>query len=230
MDSAAYLAHLRQELDAFRACLSGDLSAPVEHCGDWTLRELAEHQGRGDLWAAAAVTERRGDYPAPPVPTDPVSLARWFDTASATLLAALDTDPSREAWTFYPPHTVGFWQRRRSLEVLVHRWDAEHALGRPGPLDAELAADGVAEVFDTMAPRQVALGRAAPPEHAIRLTATDTGGSWTSGPDEPVAAITGTAAELLLLLWGRLPHTHETFTWHGDKPAALRVLAGPLVP
>lgn len=48
---------------------------------------------------------------------------------STTLLMALDTDPNANAWTFHPPHTVGFWQRRRALKALIHRWDAENALG-----------------------------------------------------------------------------------------------------
>ncbi|MGI5328418.1 hypothetical protein [Actinomadura nitritigenes] len=39
------------------------------------------------------------------------------------------------------------------LEALVHRWDAENALGNRRPLDPVLAGEGVAEVFDTMAPR-----------------------------------------------------------------------------
>jgi hypothetical protein len=56
MDSAGYLAHLRRELGVFEACLSGDLSAPVTHCGDWTLYDLADHLGGGNLRAAAAVT------------------------------------------------------------------------------------------------------------------------------------------------------------------------------
>jgi hypothetical protein len=66
-----YLAHLRQELAALGDCLGGDLSAPVEHCGDWTLYDLASHLGGGNLWAAAAVTEQRGDYEAAPAPRDP---------------------------------------------------------------------------------------------------------------------------------------------------------------
>ncbi|WP_345457544.1 maleylpyruvate isomerase N-terminal domain-containing protein [Actinoallomurus oryzae] len=66
----AFLAHLRRELTVFSACLNGDLSAPVEHCGDWTLHDLAEHLGRGNLWAAAAVTEQHSHYEAPPAPRD----------------------------------------------------------------------------------------------------------------------------------------------------------------
>ncbi|WP_406354539.1 maleylpyruvate isomerase family mycothiol-dependent enzyme [Streptomyces sp. NBC_00658] len=231
MDSASLLLHLRRELDGFRACLDGDLAAPVEHCGDWTLYDLADHLGSGNLWAATAVTEGHGDLKPAAAPRDPAALGRWFDATSETLLTALDNDPSTAAWTFYPPHTVGFWQRRRCLETLVHGWDAEHALGVPAPpLDADLVHDGVSEVFDTMAPRQTARGRAAPPQVALRLEATDTGATWTYGPGTPVAVLTGTAESLLLTLWGRLPRNDDALTWTGDRHAGQRVLDGPLVP
>jgi uncharacterized protein (TIGR03083 family) len=257
-----YLAHLRQELAAFEDCLDGDLSAPVEHCGDWTLYDLASHLGGGNLWAAAAVTEQRGDYEAGPAPRDPSAVAAWFNGTGGVLLAALDADPSASAWTIAPPPTVGFWQRRRAQEALIHRWDAEHALGTAGPLDPALADDGIAEVIDTMAPRQVRLGRTAAPAHAVGLHATDTG-SWrilgpgdpdaavsgsrrtlgpgnpvttasesrrTLGPGDPVATASGTAADLLLLLWGRLDAGDPAVTWDGDSELARSVLAGALVP
>ncbi|WP_374293550.1 maleylpyruvate isomerase family mycothiol-dependent enzyme [Streptomyces olivochromogenes] len=156
------------------------------------------------------------------------ALMRWFDEASETLLKALDTDPSAPAWTFHPPHTVGFWQRRRCLEALVHRWDAERALGTPRPLDAQLAGEGVAEVIDTMAPRQVERGRAQLPRHALRFEATDTGASWTYGPGTPVVTLAARAENLLLLLWGRLPADDEAFVWDGDPEAGRRILEGPL--
>ncbi|MFD0852380.1 maleylpyruvate isomerase N-terminal domain-containing protein, partial [Actinomadura adrarensis] len=66
MDTPDYLACLRRDLDAFEGCLSGDLVAPVEHCGDWTLHDLADHLGRGNLWSAAGVTEKRGDHEPEP--------------------------------------------------------------------------------------------------------------------------------------------------------------------
>lgn len=230
MDSASLLRHLRDELDAFRACLDGDLSAPVEHCGEWSLHDLAEHLGGSNLWAAAAVTEQRGDQEPAPAPRDPAELVRWFEETSKTLLEVLDTDPAASAWTFHPPRTVGFWQRRRALETLVHRWDAEHALGRVRPLDPGLAGEGVAEVFDTMAPRQRERGRAQPPRSALRLEATDTGASWTYGPGTPSATLAAPAEQLLLLLWGRVPGTSEAFSWSGDRRAGLAALAGPLTP
>src|SRR5260221_2042786 len=171
MDSASYLDYLRRDLAVFEACLAGDLSARIEHCGGWTLYDLANHLGRQNLWVAAAVTEQRGDHEAPPAPHDKAALARWFNDTSGVLLAALDTHPSARAWTIAPPPTVGFWQRRRCLETLIHRWDAEHALGAAGGLDPALAADGVAEGIDTLAPRQVRLGRIAAPRDAVRLIA-----------------------------------------------------------
>jgi uncharacterized protein (TIGR03083 family) len=228
-----YVAQLGRELVAFGACLGGDLSAPVRHCGDWTLYDLANHLGGGNLWAAAAVTEQRGDHEAGPAPRDPTQLAAWFSGTGVVLLAALDTDPSAAAWTIAPPPTAGFWQRRRAQETLIHRWDAEHALGAAGPLDAALADDGIAEVIDTMLPRQVRLGRTAAPAHAIGLHAMDTGSQRVLGrdaPGDPVATARGTAADLLLLLWGRLAPSDPAITWDGDRELAGSVLAGALVP
>lgn len=230
MDPASYLAHMRREFGAFEACLAADLSAPVEHCGGWTLYDLADHLGQGNMWAAVAVTEKRGDYEAPAAPRDRAALTSWFRDTCGVLLAALDTELSTSAWTIAPPPTAGFWQRRRALETLIHRWDAEHALGVPSQLDPALAADGVAEVIDTMAPRQVRLGRTAAPPHAIRLRAGDTGSSWILGPGEPVATIDATAASLLLLLWGRLSADDPAITWDGDRRNAQATLSGPLVP
>ncbi|MFG3157333.1 maleylpyruvate isomerase family mycothiol-dependent enzyme [Streptomyces sp. NPDC048219] len=230
MDSESLLQHLRDELDAFRACLDGDLSVPVEHCGGWTLRDLAEHLGSSNLWAAAAVAEQHGKHEAGSAPRDPEGFLRWFEESSATLLKTLRTDPNVSAWTFHPPHTVGFWQRRRALETLIHRWDAENALGTVRSLDPVLAGEGVAEVFDTMAPRQVARGRAPRPQNALRLHAADTGASWVYGPGTAVATLTATAEQLVLLLWGRMSSSDAAFSWTGDQVAGLRILSGPLTP
>lgn len=223
-----FLPELRREMGAFRACLDGDVAAPVEHCPGWTLRELTQHLGGVFQWAAVAVTERRGDFKPSEAPRD--GLARWFEESSATVMDALGADPASEAWTFSPPGTVGFWRRRLCLETLVHRWDAENALGAAHPLDPALAAEGVAEVFDTVAPRQVKRGSAQPPRHAVRFRAADAGRTWEYGPGSPAAEITATAENLLLMLWKRLPADHEAITWQGDRDAARAVLAEPLTP
>jgi len=231
MKAADYLAHLRRDLDAFGACLAGDLSAPVAACGDWTLYDLADHLGGGNLWAAAAVTERRGDVEAAPAPRDRAALVAWLSETGAVLLGALDADPGAPAWTLAPPPTVGFWQRRRCMETLIHRWDAEHALGTGGLIDPALAVDGVAEVLDTMLPRQIRLGRTGPPPHPVRLEAAGTRSAWLlGGPGDPVATIQGTAADLLLLLWGRLDADDPAIGWLGDRGRGRAALQGALVP
>ncbi|GIG64347.1 maleylpyruvate isomerase family mycothiol-dependent enzyme [Phytomonospora endophytica] len=228
MDREAHLAHLVAEHETFRSCLDGDLAAPVSTCGDWDLRALAEHMGHGNRWAATAVTEGRGDHPDSPVPAGRAAFLSWYDDSSDMLVSALSTDPAAPAWSFHGNGSVGFWRRRRALEVLVHRRDAELALGRISPIDPALAADGVAEVFEVMAPRQIARGRAVAPTAAVRLDATDVDGSWTYGPGEPVARLSGRAEDLLLLLWGRV--SRDGVAWNGDRVAGERILDGPLVP
>ncbi|MFK0170151.1 maleylpyruvate isomerase family mycothiol-dependent enzyme [Streptomyces sp. NPDC090306] len=234
MDASTYLAHLRADTAAFRACLTGpdaDLDRPVTHCGDWTLRDLAEHMVRGNNWAARSAAgggESPGRSPAPD-PGDDL-LAR-YDKAAAALLTALDVDPDRPAWTFAPPGTVAFWQRRRAQESLVHRWDAEHALGRPGPLDPELSTDGVAEVFAMFVPRRVGQGAlAVPDDMSVRLTACDTEASWTYGTGPSAAAVTAPARDLLLALWGRAAFTAPAYAWEGDAVEGRRALGAGVTP
>ena len=223
MPSVDHLALLRQELTTFSGYVDGDLTVPVEHCGDWTLRDLVVHLGEGNLWAAVAVTEMRGDYRLNEVPDE---LGAWFDGSARTLVKALEADAGSPAWTFAEPRTVAFWRRRRWLETMIHRWDAENALGIASQLDPVQSADGIAEVIDMFVPRQVRKGRCAPLTNGVRLTASDLGESWQIGPGTPVATLTGTAPQILLALWNRAPWS----TLSGDHDAARETLRGPLVP
>jgi uncharacterized protein (TIGR03083 family) len=230
IDPGFYLSQLGRDLDAIcgRLQLSA-LDVSIKHCDGWTLADLAEHLGQDNQWAAAAITELRGDYHPPPPPTDPAALAPWFAETASMLLAALDVDPDSPAWTLWPPHTVAFWQRRRCMETVVHRWDVEDALGVAATIDARVAGDGIAEVFDTMAPRQIALRRAPAPQQAIRVT-SETSETWTFGSGEPVATIVGTASDLLLMLWGRIPTDDPRITIVGDRHGAEGILGNALVP
>jgi uncharacterized protein (TIGR03083 family) len=224
-----YLSHLRRDLDIVGAGLQPPaLDVTIEHCDGWTLRDLGAHLGQDNLWAAA-ITEQRGDYHSAPPPADPTALASWFAETASSLLAALDGDPNSPAWTLWPPPTMAFWQRRRCMETVVHRWDVEHALGVASSIDATLAGDGIAEVFDTMAPRQIALGRAEAPQSAIRLIA-ETSATWTFGPGEPVATIVATARDLLLMLWGRIATDDARITISGERDDAEQIIGGSLVP
>jgi uncharacterized protein (TIGR03083 family) len=232
-----FLATLTSSLAEFGAVLDGtDLVARVPTCGDWTVYDLVDHLGRGNLWVVTAVREKHGggggdEHRAPAAESD---LRVWFDETADAVLTALAADPGTAAWTFTTrqPQNVGFWRRRRMHETAMHLWDLRNAFGaaEEEPIDPALAADGVSEVFEVFAQRMVSRGLAAEPRAAVRLAASDTGGVWTYGPGEPVAEVTATAEDLLLALWGRKSRAGAGFTWSGDNEAGRSVLAGPLVP
>lgn len=217
-----YLKLLHAELDSFAEYIDDDLSVPIPTCGQWTLYDLVDHMGAGNLWVVAAIQEGHGNFrPERPAPRN--GLAQWYTDTATQLLDALNTDPDTTAWTFHPPHTVGFWQRRRFQETLMHRWDAGAALGRPPHIAPEHAGDGIDEVLEVMIPRLVDRGKRPPLTQTVQLTAHDLDdATWILGPGEPDASATATASELLLALWQRIPR--ESLDWQGN-PATL---SGPL--
>ncbi|WP_460792899.1 maleylpyruvate isomerase family mycothiol-dependent enzyme [Nocardioides maradonensis] len=202
-----WIAELTTLTDAFAAELEkGDLDAPVPSCPGWTLADLGNHLREVHLWAAHAVTEGNPAGTSEPVPPD--QLAAAYREAAHGLITVLDVDPSTPAWTFGPDKVVGFWQRRQVHETLVHLYDARLATGRaelwqPRP---ELAWDGVDEVATVFYPRQVRLARTEPLTRRLVLSATDVDTTVDFGEGDPVE-LTGTAAELLLALWKRIPAT-----------------------
>ncbi|MEY9907642.1 uncharacterized protein (TIGR03083 family) [Catenulispora sp. MAP12-49] len=228
---------LRSELDTFGTLLVGltkeDLGRQVPSCAPWTLYELVDHLGNGNLWVATAVQEGHGrNDQERTAPHDPASLHTWYLSTVEEITTALSADAATEAWTFSSlmPRTVGFWQRRRAHETRMHRWDAQNALGAAEPFEPAFAVDAVSEVFELFAPRMVQRGLAAEPATALRLTATDVGRSWEHGPGEPVSEVAGTASDLALMLWGRIGTDASGLVWNGDREAGERVVKAPLVP
>ena len=55
LDDVSRREHLRAEVAAFRACLDGDLRAPVAACPGWDVAALTTHLGRVHRWATAAL-------------------------------------------------------------------------------------------------------------------------------------------------------------------------------
>jgi uncharacterized protein (TIGR03083 family) len=199
----------------------------VPSCPGWRLRDLAHHLGNVHAWA-----ERATRQPTPPeepteAPQGRDDLIAWYAGAAASLLERLRTaDPDEPCWHFgAKPRTVGWWVRRQAHETAVHLWDAQAALGHAPPLEPGFAADGVAEVLDVFVPRQVRMERIAPLTASVRLVATDADLHRSLGDGEPVATLTGTASDLLLLLWGRVPADRLEVT--GDPSP---VLSARLVP
>ncbi|MFC5721580.1 maleylpyruvate isomerase family mycothiol-dependent enzyme [Streptomyces gamaensis] len=215
------------------AAVRAGLDAAVPTCPRWRVRELLSHTGRVHRWAARYVTESRT---APePLPDDPGldggALVSWYRDGHRALVEALTAaEAGLECWTFLDaPSPRAFWARRQAHETTVHRADAEAALGAGlSPVDPGFAADGLDELlaFHALEAGKV---RAAPPR-TLRLRATDSGAVWTVRlSDAPPRVertdrgaadceLSGTASELYLTAWNRLPQTSVTVA--GDAAVA----------
>ncbi|OPC79070.1 hypothetical protein B4N89_33780 [Embleya scabrispora] len=175
--------------------------------------------------------DERDGWPVPgegPTPGPlPVGLVDWFaDGASALVAAFADTPGETAVWTWSEEQTVDFWLRMQTIEAAVHRWDAENALGPAAPIAAEVAVDAIRQNFEVMAPARREWREAAPGagEH-LRFRRTDGPEAWSvrfDGDvvhlDAPGAAdveLAGTASDLMLFLWQRIPADHLTAT--GDR-------------
>ncbi|MFF3733856.1 maleylpyruvate isomerase family mycothiol-dependent enzyme [Streptomyces sp. NPDC002476] len=213
-------------------------SAPVPTCPDWRIRDLIRHTGMVHRWATGFVVEGHPSYhPNGGEPDlDGPPLLDWFREGHALLVDALKAAPAGlECWTFMPaPSPRAFWARRQAHETTIHRVDAESARGgRLSTVTAEHAMDGIDELLHGFHSRGRSKVRSATP-CSLRLHATDTDAAWTvrlsSEPPrtvrdeetaEPVPVdcqLSGTAEELYLTLWNRLPLT--TLTVAGDPGPA----------
>jgi uncharacterized protein (TIGR03083 family) len=160
LEDDRYYAELEDETGRLaEAVHDADLARPVPTCPEWTLAQLAEHVGRGHRWAAGIV-ERR-DAERVPVPAGEVEGMRMPDGAderSAWLLAGArrladvvrEARPETGVWTWASDRTAGFWLRRMTHDTLVHRLDADLALGRDVAVAPEVAADSVSDFLTVL--------------------------------------------------------------------------------
>ena len=204
---------------ATEAVLARGWTAPVPGCPGWTLSDLVWHlAGVQHFWAWVVRTRAadRSGYVAPHDRPDS-ELLGWLGVQSAALEAALaDADPAERVWTWAPQQDVAFVLRRQAQEAVVHTVDVEQVLGDVRPIPADVGLDGIDEWLDLMVPG--ALPDGPPAEaHPVVLHAVDAGVERTLFPGSrpfPIAALTGTAGDLLLALWRRVPM--EVLTVHGD--------------
>lgn len=240
-------AQLRGDAARITSLIPGNLDAVVPDCPGWTLRDLVEHLGGVHRWAQEGITtgrapDRSSTDPAPDAPPhDPDALARWFGDGAIALAHVLDTtDPDAPAWMPFRVErpTVGVWLRRQTHETSVHRWDAESAIGAPGPIEATLAADGIDEYFDLVLARRVDRDGITLPAHSLHVHCTDTPGEWfvqvVEGTTSVLrehrkgdAVLRGRAQDLLLTLWGRtVPDGSVEVLGDADAAAAWLALGG----
>ena len=214
-----YTSHLRADGEKMALAVAQDLDAHVPTCPEWNVAKLTIHTGQHHRWVADAV--RRGGR-TPDQPPKPglrgSDLVEWFRRGWSELADLLDRmDDDEPAWSWSGDNRVGFWRRRTSLETLVHRWDAQNAVGETSALDRHLATDGIDEMLLVMIRDDDTSYRGSP--LTVALTTSDTQRAWTltleegtpigrTRVEDPSASVTdisvtGSAENLLLFLWGR---------------------------
>jgi uncharacterized protein (TIGR03083 family) len=208
------------------AVLAHGWRARVPGCPDWDLADLVWHLAEVQNFWAWVVRSRAEDpsgYPEPDrVPDD--ELLGFLVGRSAELETVLDgADPAERVWTWAPRRDVAFVLRRQMQEAVVHTADVELVLGDLRPVPADVGLDGIDEWLEVMVPGALPDG---PPDgaHPVVLHAVDADAERTLFPGTrpfPIAALTGTAGDLLLSLWHRLPLEVLTVDGDGLQAAAM---------
>ena len=222
-----------------------DLSATVPTTPDWTLADLVRHIG-GNLRAleqaartGTAVTDPADQVPghAGPPGDDPAALAGWLAEAAARCAAtmrAAGPDTQAQLWVITWPTAA--WARRAVHDLVVHRADAAGTVGAPYTVAPDLAADALDEFLDLMRSPQVAEaaaeGLGPGPSGTIHLHATDTGPAvaaewlielapptftWRHAHEKATVAVRGPVADVLRVVYRRLPPDTEGVDVLGDR-------------
>ncbi|MGA5197354.1 maleylpyruvate isomerase family mycothiol-dependent enzyme [Streptomyces exfoliatus] len=216
---------------AFRAAVASapSLDVQVPTCPEWTLFDLVQHLGQGRRFWAATVAAGPADAPSADAVAERAvaatrereALMAWSVASTRQLLDALrDAGPERGCWTWWgasqSPRTCGAVARHQLQEIAVHTYDAQVAAGAPQPLPDEVARDGVEEFLSTC----VATTSAWPHKPTTFDFHATEGRSWrltvdgdgaraarlpAPGPDAAGVSVRGTASELVLFIYDRIP-------------------------
>ncbi|MEU6123112.1 maleylpyruvate isomerase family mycothiol-dependent enzyme [Streptomyces sp. NPDC047123] len=218
-----YCDEVVRQIDLLRATLTGaDLSLTVPTCPDWTLAELVRHTGGAVRWSERLVATRaETDIPDEDVPEcggpegdDPAALDAWLaGTAELGARTFRAAGPDAPVWSWADDPSAGFWARRMTHELAVHRADAALAAGVPYAIEPDVAADAIDEWLDLVAFAQ----RTDPEDSAAELKGTGRSIQLhaTDAPD-------GLDAEWFI------EFGDDGFTWWRGHAKATVTLRGPL--
>lgn len=230
------------------AVAAAPVGAAVPACPDWTVPDVLAHVGAAQRAWAAAVAAGPARRPPAEVPV-PRALAagellEWSADATRVLVGALRAaGPDAPCWTWWAESgglsTAGAVARHHVQEAAVHVRDVQEAAGGPQPLPAALAVDAVDEFlqvgFGSMdgwphSPARVAL--VADEGRAWTLILDPTGASPIRGAagaarPEADATVAGSASDLLLALYRRLPWADAPLRVTGDAALIRQLVVWP---
>lgn len=243
---AAVAAEAARFVDLVRGA---DMTAPVPTCPGWDLTDLTRHAGSVHRWFSVLLRQR---IQAPPagrdvdlrLPERADGYADWLAEGAAEAAEVFaGTDLDAPMWVWGADGHARFWVRRMAFETLVHRVDAERALGLPSAVDRALAHDGVDEFLVNLpyaglfAPAVAKLhGNGETIAFQCADSAGETGEEWRvrlepdgfrlltragadAAPSKAQTAVRGQSADLLLLLYGRRSYQETAFDISGEVTA-----------
>ncbi|GHJ47394.1 hypothetical protein Cs7R123_47360 [Catellatospora sp. TT07R-123] len=229
---------------AFHAAVAAapSLDAPVPTSPERTLFDLVQHVGMGRRKSAAIVATGPADGPPEKsawddgmgAPREREALLAWWTESVGQLTSALrQAGPDRGCWTWWgdspSPQTSGAWARRQVPEIAVHTYDVQLTADAPQPLPDEVALDGFDDCQFTLCATTVAW----PHEPAVVDYHATEGHSWRlrlsrdgaqvarltpaagDDPDTADASARGTASDLVLFFYGRIPL--DSLKFEGDR-------------
>jgi uncharacterized protein (TIGR03083 family) len=211
---------------AAEAVLAHGWHARVPGCPDWRLNDLVWHLSEVQRFWAWVV---RTQAPDPSTYVEPLrhpddELLGFLAAVSAELETVLaGADPAQRVWTWAPQQDVAFVLRRQVQEATVHTVDVEQVLGNVHPIPADVGLDGLDEWLEVIVPGKLP-GGPPPDAHPVVLHAVDADAERTLFPGTkpfPIAALTGTAGDLLLAMWRRVPLEVLTVDGDGLQAAAM---------
>ena len=232
LDFEVYLDAASEDVERIAVVASSGGPGRVPACPEWTVNELLEHlhvvyrRFLAQVRAGKPTSFTRSGATAPGAGGGADAGAEQrveaLEVSWHELRRALsDAGPGAPCWNFTGSDLDAAWvARRMAHETSVHRFDAESIARCPGPVERELAVDGIAELLEVGLPW--ALARARDAEDArpgaltgtICLVARDAdaafvievhGGAlrWRRGRGPADVVAVGTASDLFLFCWNR---------------------------
>lgn len=219
LTDAEYLTVLRREGDVFADSIAQAMNRSIASCEPWMGTDLLWHMIEVHYsWKFIVETHLMNpdEYVPRSRPADNDLLSEYRTGLDELINVLSSLDPGRSCWTWAGIHDVAWVIRRMAHETAVHAWDALCATGNTSEIDAVLASDGIDEFVHVMVKSNVR-------EDEERLTGsvhihcTDVNGEWLIVPTDRSevvvtrehakgdCAIRGSASQLLLGLWRRIP-------------------------
>jgi uncharacterized protein (TIGR03083 family) len=235
---------INERSDAFRAAVAAASSLDVQMAThpERTLFDHVQHVGMGRRKAAAIVTA--GPAAGPPevsawgggtgAPREREALLAWWVESVEHLASVLrEAGPDRGCWTWWEdspsPQTSGAWARRQLHEIAVHTYDVQFTGADPQPIPEKIALDGFDDCQFTLCATTVPwphdpaiVDYHATEGHSWRLRLSHDGAQVAhltpaagEEPDTTDASARGTASDLVLFFYGRIPLNSLNF--EGDR-------------